>query len=62
MSVTDVGVIATYRRQAIKIRSLLRERGLGAVRVGTVRIKILLCNLTVHLLPVETRASINPKA
>ncbi|EIE26144.1 P-loop containing nucleoside triphosphate hydrolase protein [Coccomyxa subellipsoidea C-169] len=32
----DLGVIATYRKQVQKIRLLLRERGLGAVRVGTV--------------------------
>jgi hypothetical protein len=33
---TDVGVLATYRKQVQKVRLLLRERGLGAVRVGTV--------------------------
>ncbi|BDA50870.1 probable helicase MOV-10 at C-terminar half [Coccomyxa sp. Obi] len=32
----DLGVIATYRKQVQKIRLALRERGLGAVRVGTV--------------------------
>ena len=31
----DVGVMATYRRQAILIRTVLRARSLGAVRVGT---------------------------
>ncbi|WIA17691.1 hypothetical protein OEZ85_009208 [Tetradesmus obliquus] len=36
VSVNDIGVIATYRRQVQKIRLLLRQRGLGAVRVGTV--------------------------
>ncbi|KAF8055841.1 MOV10L1 [Scenedesmus sp. PABB004] len=30
VSVNDVGVIATYRRQVQKIRGLLRQRGLGA--------------------------------
>ncbi len=32
----DIGVMATYRKQVQKVRLLLRERGLGAVRVGTV--------------------------
>ena len=32
----DIGVIATFRRQVIKIRHLLRSQGLGAIRVGTV--------------------------
>ena len=32
----DIGVMATYRRQVQKIRKLLRSKGLGAVRVGTV--------------------------
>ena len=32
----DVGVIATYRRQVITIRLLLRQRGYGSVRTGTV--------------------------
>ena len=32
----DIGVIATFRRQVIKIRHLLRSAGLGAIRVGTV--------------------------
>ncbi|KAL3141854.1 hypothetical protein ABBQ32_004519 [Trebouxia sp. C0010 RCD-2024] len=36
VSVQDIGVIATYRNQVKKIRLLLRERNLGAVRVGTV--------------------------
>jgi putative helicase MOV10L1 len=33
---SDVGVIAPYRAQVIRLRRLLRARGLGAVRVGTV--------------------------
>lgn len=32
---TDLGVMATYRKQVQKIRLLLREHKLGAVRVGT---------------------------
>jgi hypothetical protein len=36
LQVHDIGVIATFRRQVIKIRYLLRSRGLGAIRVGTV--------------------------
>eukprot|EP00877_Chromochloris_zofingiensis_P007320 jgi/Chrzof1/2841/Cz12g00230.t1 len=32
----DIGVMATYRKQVQKIRLLLRERGLGQIRVGTV--------------------------
>ncbi|KAI7838701.1 hypothetical protein COHA_007499 [Chlorella ohadii] len=32
----DIGVMATYRKQVQKIRLLLRQRGLGAIRVGTV--------------------------
>jgi hypothetical protein len=32
----DIGVMATYRKQVQKVRLLLRERGLGALRVGTV--------------------------
>ena len=32
----DVGVIAPYRAQVVHLRTLLRARGLGAVRVGTV--------------------------
>ncbi|KAK3250045.1 hypothetical protein CYMTET_40545 [Cymbomonas tetramitiformis] len=32
----DVGVMATFRRQVQKIRGVLRSRGLGSVRVGTV--------------------------
>ena len=34
--VSDIGVMATYRLQVRKIRSLLRSRGLGGIRVGTV--------------------------
>ena len=33
---TDIGVMATYRRQVRSIRILFRQRGLGSVRVGTV--------------------------
>lgn len=33
---TDIGVMATYRRQVHSIRILFRQRGLGSVRVGTV--------------------------
>ncbi|KAL4522814.1 hypothetical protein Ndes2437A_g07565 [Nannochloris sp. 'desiccata'] len=33
---TDIGIMATYRRQVQSIRLLLRQRGLGQVRVGTV--------------------------
>ena len=36
VSATDIGVMAPYRSQVQKLRLLLRERGLGAVRVGTV--------------------------
>jgi hypothetical protein len=32
----DIGIIATYRRQAFVLRQLLRERGLHQIRVGTV--------------------------
>lgn len=32
----DVGIMATYRNQVRVIRTLLRKRGLGGVRVGTV--------------------------
>ena len=32
----EIGVLATYRRQVQSIRLLLRQRGLGSVRVGTV--------------------------
>ena len=32
----DVGIIAPFRKQVYKIRTLLREHGLGAIRVGTV--------------------------
>jgi putative helicase MOV10L1 len=32
----DVAVMATYRRQVVLIRIALRERALGAIRVGTV--------------------------
>ncbi len=31
-----IGVMATYRKQVRKVRLLLRQRGLGEVRVGTV--------------------------
>ena len=36
LKVSDVGVVAPYRSQVIRIRNLLRARNLGAVRVGTV--------------------------
>lgn len=36
LSASDVGVMATFRKQVQTIRLLLRARGLGAVRVGTV--------------------------
>uniref|UniRef100_A0A0G4I657 Uncharacterized protein n=1 Tax=Chromera velia CCMP2878 TaxID=1169474 RepID=A0A0G4I657_9ALVE len=36
LTAQDIGVICTYRRQVRKVRLLLRERGLDAVRVGTV--------------------------
>jgi hypothetical protein len=36
LRVQDVGVIAPYRAQVLRLRQLLRGRGLGAVRVGTV--------------------------
>jgi putative helicase MOV10L1 len=36
VSLSDVGVMATYRRQVTTLRLLLRQRGLGQVRVGTV--------------------------
>jgi putative helicase MOV10L1 len=32
----DVGVMCTYRKQVQKVRLLLRSRGLGAIRAGTV--------------------------
>ena len=32
----DVGVIAPYRAQVVRLRTLLRSRGLGDIRVGTV--------------------------
>ena len=32
----DIGIIAPFRKQVYKIRSLLREKGLGMIRVGTV--------------------------
>ena len=36
LKVSDVGVVAPYRSQVIRVRNLLRARNLGAVRVGTV--------------------------
>ena len=36
ISPEEVGVICTYRKQVAKVRLVLRERGLGQVRVGTV--------------------------
>lgn len=36
VDVRDIGVIAFYRQQVLKIRMMLRERNLGAVRVGGV--------------------------
>ena len=36
LSTDDIGVIAVYRKQVLKLRRLLRELGLGAVRVGSV--------------------------
>eukprot|EP00958_Prasinococcus_capsulatus_P022886 scaffold3296_cov405-Prasinococcus_capsulatus_cf.AAC.5 len=33
---SDIGVMATYRQQVYKIRRLLRQAGLGDVRIGTV--------------------------
>ncbi|GAQ82685.1 Silencing defective protein SDE3 [Klebsormidium nitens] len=36
ITTADVGVMAPYRKQVQKLRLLLRARGLGAVRVGTV--------------------------
>ena len=33
---SDVGVMAPYRAQVLRVRAMLRARGLGAVRVGTV--------------------------
>jgi putative helicase MOV10L1 len=36
VKLTDIGIMATYRRQVQSIRFLLRQRGLGQVRVGTV--------------------------
>ena len=35
----EVGVIAAFRRQVLKLRKLLRERGMGNVNVGQVRWK-----------------------
>lgn len=32
----DIGIMSTYRRQVQTIRVLLRQKGLGAIRVGTV--------------------------
>jgi putative helicase MOV10L1 len=36
VSIADIGVIAFYRQQVLKIRLMLRERGLSQVRVGGV--------------------------
>lgn len=36
LSTDDLGVITPYRKQVLKLRRLLREKGLGAVRVGSV--------------------------
>jgi hypothetical protein len=36
ISTNDVGVITIYRKQVLKLRRLLRDNGLGAVRVGSV--------------------------
>ena len=36
VEINDIGVIAFYRQQVLKTRLMLRERGLGAVRVGGV--------------------------
>ena len=36
LSPTDIGVIATFRRQVQKVRELLRRHRLGAIRVDTV--------------------------
>ena len=36
LSPSDVGVMAPYRAQVLRVRAMLRARGLGAVRVGTV--------------------------
>lgn len=36
MSTDDIGVIALFRKQAVKLRRLLRDEGLGSVRVGSV--------------------------
>lgn len=36
LKVSDIGVLAPFRRQVQKIRLLLRSLGLGLVRVGTV--------------------------
>mmetsp|Transcript_29014 Transcript_29014/g.67999 ORF Transcript_29014/g.67999 Transcript_29014/m.67999 type:complete len:565 (-) Transcript_29014:51-1745(-) len=36
LSTNDFGVITIYRKQVLKLRRLLRDNGLGAVRVGSV--------------------------
>ena len=36
LTIPDFGVVATFRRQVQLIRSLLRQRGLGGIRVGTI--------------------------
>ena len=36
VSIADIGVIAFYRQQVLKIRLMLRERNLSQVRVGGV--------------------------
>ena len=33
---SEVGVICAFRRQVLKLRALLRKRGLGGVAVGQV--------------------------
>ena len=53
----DIGVMATYRKQVRKVRLLLRERGLGAIRVSC----LLVCDWEVQVgrrgchLPTQVR-------
>ena len=52
VKVEDLGIITAFRAQAYLVRKLLRERYLGAVRVGTIAfVFVLFHNLFFFLLP-----------
>lgn len=49
VSTADIGVIAAFRSQVLKLRLVLRKEGLGAINVGSVEVSVLLMGLLVYL-------------